>query len=287
MNLLGGLQQLIGRAGNTVHNDVVSPLQRLTGGNKPNASFTPAPVQHLDFKNQHWQQGLQPHTNELAGQQVFNQANKTLQFTPAFATNVSNALPYVGQPQQTTSLNNQNGAAAEYLGNYIPNQIVLGQKYAQPDKIGNQQILLHEGLHRVWQNSPNERQQFTKAYDKAASTNPALRAYLQMRVSPYASARGLMDEGGVYKNDFSKLESLPTDLQNEVHSYIPQGYFNSKELGQPLTNYYKQYYNPDAASSYADTTRRMFGALYGYDAGAAKRDPRASMIKLMAQQKAK
>lgn len=238
-------------------------VQGLFHSNPQQQKSTP-PVQKINLAGgQPIQQQITPDPRiwqPQAGHAIQN-AEKTLGLTNQFAQNLLNAYPKVGAINPSTALTNSSGAAAEYFnGNTQANQIALGQGYGQSPI-----TVLHEGLHREWDNNPQDKQQFIKQYD--ASSTPQLRQYLQMRVSPYAAAKPLMDEGGVYTNDFKKLESLPASLQNEIHSYIPEYYSSvvpnqnaiagvhfedgsvapSQKLpgySPGLSQYYSQYYNP-------------------------------------------
>lgn len=265
MAFLGGLNKLLGRAGNTVKRDIVKPVQNATqvllkGNQSPVRPTTAVPP--INLKNAPIQQQITPDPRiwDSSVTQATQNAGKTLGFTNQFAQNLLNAYPKTGGIVPSSALANKSGAAAEYFpGNHQTNQIALGKGYGQTPI-----AVLHEGLHRSWDNNPQDRQDFTKAYD--STNDPQLRKYLQGRVSPYSSAKKLMDSGGVYKNNFSRIENLPPNLRNEVHSYIPE-YYNTHPpvkyedgtatlgISPSLSNYYKRYY-----SQQSYTPRRRLGS---------------------------
>lgn len=233
-------------------------LQSVFGGNSQPQSkpgFTPAPMQKINLKtggniaNQ-----LQPTIPTYQGNQARLNAQKQLQLTPGFVANLINAQPYVGKPIQSSALKNQSGAGAEYLGNQKPNQIVLAPNQTDPSTV------LHEGLHRIYANNPQEKQKFDQAYNATIQTAPKLQNFLQGRLSNYSGFNSILDSGGVPQ--LNHIQTLPPELQNEAHSMaaeyqaLPQ---HGTVLGNnnqpipikgppkftgPLNNYYKQYFNP-------------------------------------------
>lgn len=236
-------------------------IQSLFGGNKPQQKpgFTPAPMQKINLTaDKGINSQLVPTIPTYQGNQARLNAQKQLQLTPSFVQNLINAAPYVGQPQQTAALKNPNQAGAEYLGNQKPNQIVLSANMQDPSTV------LHEGLHRVYANNPQEQQKFDQAYNASSQNSQRLQNFLASRLSGYSGFNSVpLDSGGVPQ--LSKIQALPPELQNEAHSMsaeyqiLPQHGTVMGDNNQPiqlkgppkftgpLNNYYRQYFNPAAS----------------------------------------
>ncbi len=265
MAFFGSLGKLLNRGINTVNNDVVKPVQRYIAPvanavhtllqSPPQQGFTPAPMQQVkpNFTAAPMQKiNLAEGGNLRAGQPSFgaptipayqgNQARlnaqKQLGLTPAFVQNLINANPYVGKPLATNALGDTQGAGAEYLGQRSLNQIVLSPNQTDPATV------LHEGLHRIYDNNPQLNQQFTKAYNQSAT--PFDKNYLLSRLYAYKGAAKGLDQGGVPIPNYNPndLNTLQPNLQNEAHSFTSEIPAIGLRLPSALNNYYKQYFNP-------------------------------------------
>lgn len=230
-----------------------SPMQKvLDQTHKP---ITVGPMQKINLQeggridNQ-----LVPTIPTYQGNQARLDAQKKLGLSPQFVSNLMNAAPYVGKPLATSTLNNAQGAGAEYLGKQRPNQIVLSPKMQDPATV------LHEGLHRTYDNNPQVRKQFVQAYNQSAS--PALKNYLMSRLQPYRGASKGLDEGGVPIPNYNPndLNTLPENLQNEAHSFVSEFPTLGLKLPDKLNKYYKQYYNTTNNPMINKTRRRKPGA---------------------------
>lgn len=261
MSLLGGLDRLLNRGVNTVNNDVVKPIQR----------NIPAPVRRGIVGVA---QAVNPFDAESRGNNLINQANQQYHFTPSFYNTLNHANPIVPTNLQPTNLMGADAAGYNQATDpSVQNAITIQQN---PPGISSKSLatsaknetLLHEGLHSVWQNlSPQQRNSFIKTAQQSLpsslSDTPTggnwtepVRAYLQSDLSHYP---------GYPKNGISNIQSLSPDIQNEVHSYIPEYY---KELNQPmpapLKQYYSQYYGapqPAQQNGVLDSLKRLLGHL--------------------------
>ncbi len=273
---MGFLDNLLGRAKNTVRNDVVKPFQRdvapalhqlLNVGASPQPSPAQAPAQPP--ANQHNVNPVQP--NDQAGKvnQSFNlpiwsptaspvgsplgfappdkqlqpsidRAKAQFQWTPAFNDLVLKAQPQLSNKLDSRALQNVK-AAGTYQSNNgsgLPfNQYINPQTISVNPKYQNPLVLTHEGLHAAYANSPTTRKDFANAYNN--SITPEVANYLSNRTKVYAAANG--------HADFSNLSKVAPSLQNEAHSYLseyPAATGNALPPG--LANYYSRYLNTNA-----------------------------------------
>jgi hypothetical protein len=281
------------RVFNTVNNDVVHPTQHFIHSSPPplradptaqnfnayqRTGRAPAP---LTLNSQGLAPGLRAEVpvspaSYRAGGDAVRKANQQYHFTPQFLNTIWGGQPFV---EQGNGLNAHGGLFGnrQAAGLYHPGQKFKSIALTNTTPAQQNDTLTHEGLHRAWDSSPADRKKLAKIYNQ--NSTPDLRRYLQGRLAVYSEAQGLMDEGGVYKNDLSRLESLPQHLQNEIHSYIPEYYatnvpvlHNASPIGlkmqqqlgikpspQPkaLANYYSQYFAPNYAGQKEELARKL------------------------------
>lgn len=121
MNLLGGLHKLINRAGNTVHNDVVNPLNRLL--NQPQQ--VAPPQQHIDLQHLNLKQP-QGAPNPLVPQKG---PNPIYQHVPGLDYQGSPMIPII--PKGISGAYADNPQSLEYLRSLLakppPNSMPIPQ----------------------------------------------------------------------------------------------------------------------------------------------------------------
>jgi hypothetical protein len=232
---------------------------------RPAQTFQPAPMQKINLANGgRIDQQFVPQSQAMAGNELRMRTQSQLGWTPKFTENVFNANPFVAKAPKGVFQ-----ASGYFLGNKKPNQISVHPRAAESYE--GEDTLTHEGLHRVWETNQQERHRFAEAYNRSAT--PELREYLKMRSGGYSNS-GL--GSGIDRADFSRFETLPHDVQDEVHSHVP-GYYSQlqpinahrnprayktmQDIGiisrtqrqgdiprmpDDLANYYKQYFNPYA-----------------------------------------
>lgn len=236
MNLIGGVQKLLGKAGNTVRNDVVGPVQRDLLHPAQNAI-------HQLLNNQ----PPLPFGMDETTQNLYNQTNQDYSFSPGFSQTLQQQQPLVAnRPVSSAAL--KSGAAG---GVYFPMGYPGAQSQSHRIQIDHskypytkteEDALLHEGLHATYdRQTPEQQQQFINTFNSSAT--PDLKQYLNNRLSGYAAY------GGIQQLD--NLATAPQSIQNEVHSYIPEHYSRYAtgthyEQPQPkqLVDYYSKYYSP-------------------------------------------
>lgn len=224
MAFLGGLHKLLNRVGNTVNNDVVRPIRR----------DALVPIGRAEAPIIRGVQGAVQAANlwdaESRGNNLINQTNQRYHFTPQFKQNLDKANPQVVRGNIPSSVLDNQTAGGEY-GSGRTNAINITNHNNTPQ--WQEGALVHEGLHRTWDKTPQIRQQFIDAYSKAS--NPELRSYLNDRLTGYkgyniAPSDALMN-----------ISHLPSELQNEANSYAGEYYLNHP-APPPLKQYYSQFY---------------------------------------------
>jgi len=153
--------------------------------------------------------------SQAAGGAALHSADKVYRYTPKFRSLLAATRPEVVQASlglESGGGLTGGGAAGLYLGASNPFNKILIADYRGAQQVGT---LTHEGLHDVYARGTG-RDVFKAAYNQGIS--PGLREYLQGQLAGYSAGQKL--------NDFSRLESLPPEVQNEIHSYIPEYYTN-------------------------------------------------------------
>lgn len=243
--------KIVSRVANTVNNDVVRPLDRLVNPKQQQSNFIPASMQKINLKEGGGFPAPQLQTQ--SANQIRLNAQKSLQLAPTFVSNLVNAAPSVSNIPPTSVLTNSNGAQAEYLGQSVPNQIVLSNKNSNSLGINDPPTILHEGLHRVYATNPQVRKQFVDAYNKSVKSDPGIKYYLASRLYPYAGFAKGLDEGGVpiSNYDLNNIKNLPPNLQDEAHSFLSELPAAGNELPSALKKYYDNYFNTSAVQKRA------------------------------------
>lgn len=130
-------------------------------------------------------------------------------------------------------------------------QTVGGRIWAQ-DSHNGPQILQHEGLHAKWDNTPAQEQQaYLEMLQKVLPANTSRyvgapwkpiesgpRVYLDRRTANYKGRTGSTQD----------VRTMNPDIQNELHSYIPEYYEDNPREQMPaeLAQYYSRYFQPGA-----------------------------------------
>jgi hypothetical protein len=273
---------LIQRVAHTVNNDVVRPLDRLVNPKQQPPSVPP----NFDPQNQHLYPGsfygampLHPansnpklaNPREIANrplakavfapadkntQDKVDQASQIFGFMPKFKEIINAAQPQV-PPNSENGLDSGGGlknvpaAGLYYPGratNYTNNQAI---KLASP-AANDPSVVTHEALHAAWQQEPDTRTQFAKAFN--TSVSPKIKEYLDLRLRNYTDYKG--------KKSLDNFNKLSPSIQTEVHSYLSEfPFFHSgspsfhgpsasskrEPLPSALQKYYNQYINTSDA----------------------------------------
>lgn len=218
-----------------------------------NATFT-EPVQqsgnfmHINQRVANPNIPLQPTINDglRRGNRLLGTTAQVYRATPAFEDIIRKTKPLnVGGARNSYGLSK----GAQAAGTYNPRNERRDGRIWVADRPNKEPVLHHEGLHAVWDNlSPKEQSEYIGLLERVTPPNtlrPAqipfkpraqgLRAYLDSRTSSYKGKTGSAEN----------FLSLNPDIQNEVHSYVPEYYENfGGQMPAELAAYYSRYYRP-------------------------------------------
>lgn len=271
------LRGLVDRVGNTVHNDVLQPLNRNIA--QPFSKDVGAPVNRAVTGAV---EAINPWDAESRGNNLINQANGQLDFTPQFKSVLDHANPVVSNAPISSSLLLGNHSA-EGINNSADHYAQHGiQIQNTGDETDNNNTILHEGLHSVWNNyTPQQRSDFENilqanlgghgqtnasqpltAQDRAdgvlskTTEVPTLGDWLALRTQGYKNASSGIDN----------VNQLDPEIQNELHSFVPQ-YYQANDLVMPdsLKNYYSNFYGakqPAPNNSTANKLKSLLGRVF-------------------------
>lgn len=274
--MFGSLGKLLGRAVNTVNNDVVQPVnrdvvQRFSPQNNPIARAVGTPIVNA------WQTA-NPRSGLNQAKPFVQSAINQYQATPSFQSIIRAGHPAIAPMQANQELAAGAKAAAVTDVNNPVNQIQLGKGSGLTNG-----TIIHEALHRQWALNPADQQKFIQAYNQGAT--PELRHYLADRLQTYkefqqgykpAAGWTYGDVGnGVHgwrgptgepsalpNNQLTALAQAPSDIRNEVHSFIPEYYQrNHIPLTGALAQYYSQFFNPSFPQAKAPTQTAPHGGV--------------------------
>lgn len=213
-----------------------------------------------------WQH-INPGSGYNNAQPLVHRANAQYQFTPQFSDTVNKGMPsLVPGFGQNGNLRRGVMTAAQFDSSNRVNQIQLSSRMSNPSS------LVHEGLHRQFKLSPNsDKDKFFQAYNKALSNpkNESLSLYLASRLSGYKQAPSGNPKltRGYYKN----IGNLSPDIQNEVHSFIPEIYaYSRRPMPAELAKYYSRYFNPEGLMRYNPQPNRTQVLPKGFPSGLKK-----------------
>lgn len=167
--------------------------------------------------------------NESRGNTLVNRTVDEYKATPAFKSILDRTNPIVSKGGWQ---DNSNLKSVQAAGQYFPKQW-YGSRNSRMDvsDITDTGAMLHEGLHGAYdEQTPSE-----KAFGivtAADNRSPELEAYLRKRLSPYKN----------FKQNLS-LNMQDVDIQNEMHSFSPEYYYQgNKNMPPALQKYYDQYF---------------------------------------------
>lgn len=192
-------------------------------------------------------EAINPWDAESKGDALLNQAANRYGFTPQFKQQVYKSNPVISNQLNSSGLNHAEASGTNGQGRL--HRTVISPR---ADLSSQEGTLRHEGLHDAYATLQQpQKDKFAQLFNQAITQLPTqygapdaqgARTSTDVGLLDYLTSRTLDYKGR--PNNVKQFQDLPANLQNEMHSYMPE-YFDQyhKPMPTDVANYYANYYN--------------------------------------------